>query len=64
MGKMGITILVATKYVTKWVETQVNRMDTAKVVAQFLYENIVTRFGHPLELMNDCGTHFLNAIIE
>jgi hypothetical protein len=39
-------------------------MDIAKVVAQFLYENIITRFGHPLELMDDCRTHFLNAIIE
>jgi hypothetical protein len=44
MGKMGITTLVATKYVTKWVEAQVNRMDTTKVVAQFLYENIIYSF--------------------
>jgi hypothetical protein len=63
-GQMGITTLVVTKYVTKWVEVQVNRMDTAKVVAQFLYENIITFFGCPLELMNDCGTHLPNAIIE
>ncbi len=39
-------------------------MDIAKVVAQFLYENIIIHFEHPLELMNDCGTHFLNATIE
>jgi hypothetical protein len=25
---------------------------------------LFTRFGRPLELMDDCGTHFLNAIIE
>jgi hypothetical protein len=39
-------------------------MDTTKVVAQFLYENIITSFEHPLKLMNDCGTHFPNATIE
>jgi len=64
MGKMSITTLVVTEYVTKWAKAQVNRMDTAKVVAQFLYENISIHFECPLELMNNCGTHFFNAIIE
>ncbi len=41
---MGITTLVAIESVTKWVKAQANRMDTAKVVAQFLYENIITRW--------------------
>jgi hypothetical protein len=43
---------------------QVSRIDIAKVVAQFLYENIITRFGCPLELVNDRGTNFLNATVK
>jgi hypothetical protein len=34
-------ILVATEYVTKWVEAQATRMDIAKMVAQFLFEYII-----------------------
>lgn len=56
-------ILVATEYVTKWAEAQATRTDDAKTVAKFLYENIITRFGCPKELVSDWGIHFLNSII-
>jgi hypothetical protein len=35
-------ILVATKYVTKWVKAQATRTDTTKVVVQFLFECIIS----------------------
>ena len=57
-------ILVATEYVTKWAEAIATRKDDANTVAQFLFENIITRFGCPLELVSDRGTHFLNSTIE
>jgi hypothetical protein len=33
-------------------------------MAKFIYENIVTRFGYPIELINDQRTQFINSIIE
>jgi hypothetical protein len=31
----------------------------AKTIAKKLYENIITQFGCPKELVSDCGTHLL-----
>jgi len=56
-------ILVATDYVTRWAEAVAIKADDAKTVAKFLYENIITRFGYPKELVSDRGTHFLNDTI-
>ena len=57
-------ILVATDYVTKWAEAKATKTDNASTVATFLYENIITRFGCPKELVSDRGTHFINSTIE
>jgi transposase InsO family protein len=35
-----------------------------ETVAKFIYENIVTRFGCPLTIINDQGTHFVNGTIQ
>ena len=56
-------ILVATDYATKWVEAVPLRTNDAKVTARFFFENIITRFGCPLELVSDRGSHFLNETI-
>ena len=53
-------ILVATDYATKWVEAVALKDNTATSVARFLYKNIMSRFGCPIELVSDQGTHFLN----
>ena len=46
-------ILAATNYVTKWVEAKALKDNTAKVMASFLYEYIITRYGYPLELVSN-----------
>ena len=57
-------ILVATDYATKWVEARALRTNSAQETAQFLYESVLTRFGCPLHLVSDQGSHFLNGTIQ
>ena len=57
-------IIVATNYCTKWVEAKPIRDNTAASTAKFLYENIWCRFGCPIELVSDQGTHFINKIVH
>ncbi|MCO5593442.1 hypothetical protein L7F22_047456 [Adiantum nelumboides] len=57
-------IIVATDYLTKWVEARATRKNDARTTTAFLYDNVLTRYGLPIEIVNDRGTHFLNEIIE
>jgi len=63
-GRRNRYILLATCYLTKLVEARPTAKDDAKTVASFLYEQIFCRYGPPLELVSDRGTHFLNATIK
>jgi len=57
-------IILATDYATKWVETRATRNNTAWTASSFLFTEILMRFLHPLELVNDRGVHFLNDLIH
>ncbi|MCO5554804.1 hypothetical protein L7F22_008339 [Adiantum nelumboides] len=57
-------IIVAIDYLTKWVEAKATTKNDAKTTAQFLYENIFTRYGLPIEIVSDRETHFINEVIE
>ena len=46
-------IIVATDYLTKWVDAKATQKDDARMTAQFLYENVFTRYGLPIELVSD-----------
>lgn len=46
-------ILVATDYFTKWIEAIPTRNATHKVIIDFLYNNIFSRFGYPRKLITD-----------
>ena len=38
--------------------------NTVVVMAKFLYEHIWCRFGCPIELVSDQGSHFLNTVVQ
>ena len=57
-------IITLVKYVTKWVQSNPFESCTKEVEAKFIYENIITRFGFPLTLINDQGTHFVNETVK
>ena len=54
-------ILVAVDYVSKWVEAIPTRTNNRQVVNKFIVSNIFSRFGCPLEIISDCGSHFTNS---
>ena len=58
-------ILVYTNYLTKWVEVKAMTHAHDHKVAEFLYEEIFTRYGVPKEVVTDQGAQFTsNLIIE
>ncbi len=57
-------ILVATNYVTKWVETKALKNDIKIVIAKQLYECILTKFGCLLIIVTDQEVHFINDAIK
>jgi hypothetical protein len=57
-------ILVATNYATKWVEIWALRINTTTITAKFLYEHILMKFGCPLTIVTNQGTHFINDTID
>ncbi len=46
-------ILVATNYATKWVEAKALGTNIAIIIARFLYEYIMTKFGCPLTIVTN-----------
>ena len=57
-------IIVATDYLTKWVEAKATQKNDARTTALFLYEYVFTRYGLPIETISDRGTHFINDVIN
>jgi hypothetical protein len=51
-------ILVTINYATKWVEAKALKINIAIVIAKFIYEYILTRFGCPLTIVIDQRSTF------
>jgi hypothetical protein len=55
---------IAIDYATKWVEAKALWMNIIVIIAKFLYEYIMTRFGCPLTLVTNQGVRFINEVIK
>lgn len=51
-------IIVTTHYMTKWVEAKATIKNDARMIAKFLYKNVFTCYGLPIEIVSDRGKHF------
>ena len=63
-GSQAQYIIVATNYLTKWVEAKATQNNGALTRIKFLYEHIFTRYGLLIEIVSDRGTHFVNKVIQ
>jgi len=57
-------IIVATDYMTKWLEAKAVPKADAKNTVDFIYEDIICRHGCPSFLLSDRGTHFNNELVK
>lgn len=60
----NIWILVAMKYFTKWVKAIPFYKAICKAVANFIKEEIITKFGIPHKIITDNGTPLLNREVR
>ena len=57
-------IILKVDYVSKWVEAIPISTIDAKVVLNFLWKYIFSRFGTLRAIISDEGTHFFNKLFE
>ncbi len=57
-------IIVATYYAAMWVEAKALKTNITTIIAKFMYECILTKFGCPLIIVIDQGVHFINDAIK
>jgi hypothetical protein len=53
-------IIIVTEYLTRWSKSRAVKDCSATTVAQFIFDDIITKFGCPKILMSDQGTQFIN----
>ena len=58
----NLYILLAMDYVSKWVEAIAFPINDANTIVGFIQRNILSRFGAPITIKNDEGSHFANKL--
>jgi hypothetical protein len=56
-------IIVAIDYFTKWAEAMPTVKSDGKTAAFFVFNQIIARFGIPIEIVTDHGSHFHNEMM-
>ena len=57
-------LLVATNYFSKWIEAEAFTSIKDKDVVQFVWKNIVCRFGIPQSIVTDNGPQFESIVYK
>jgi hypothetical protein len=57
-------IITMTKYLTRLAEAAPVKDCREEIVAHYLFEQFITRFGCPRVLMSDQGRHFINIMFR
>ena len=57
-------IITTVEYVTKWAEAKPVDTCSSEIAAKFIYKIIITRFGCPITLISDQGSHFIIKTIK
>ena len=55
---------MALDYLTKWTGASAARRCNKQVASDFIYHQIVRRYGCPLEIVTDQGSHFVNKLVS
>src|SRR5687767_10116256 len=63
-GKGNKYIIVAIDYLTKWTEAKALKEATAEKTVEFIYKEIICRYGCPKVILTDRGTHFKNKMVQ
>ena len=51
-------IIVVVDYFTKWAEAMPTVKPDGEIAAHFVFNQIITQFGIPKEIVTDHGSHF------
>ena len=60
----NLYILLVMDYVSKWVEATTCPKNDANIVVGFMQRNILRRFGAPITVISDGGSHFENKVFS
>jgi len=57
-------LIVAVDYFTKWIEAKPLATITAQQVQQFVFKNIIYRYGVPYTIITDNGRQFIDKELD